>query len=213
MTRPSAFRTWLFALILSAAAVGLCIAYVDRPLAAFLEVHVRHTEFWVWLERALRPFALVVIAALVWLFGCGICLISGRPLRPWTETPALYSWAAIWAVASEIILKRIFGRGWPDPTFVDDHLYGFHFLHGMTHWDSFPSGTTTVSFAMLSVFWTLQPRWRAAGVAIAILLLVAVVIGNFHWLSDAIAGAFLGVTVGWSTIRWMHPLKRLTGGN
>lgn len=208
MTREAPFRYWLFAFALSAAAVGLCIAYVDRPLAEFLEERVRHTEFWIWLARALRPLALVVVAALAFLFGCGVWLISGRELPPWTETWLLYSWAAIWAVASEITFKRMFGRGWPDPTFVSNHLYGFHFLRGEAHWDSFPSGTATVSSAMLSVLWILKPRWRAVGLAIVVLLGVAVVIGNFHWLSDVIAGVFLGVTVGWSAVRL---LRRLDG--
>jgi membrane-associated phospholipid phosphatase len=213
MTTQPVFRYWLFTLVLSVAAVGLCIAYVDRPLAEFLEAHVRHTGLWIWLEFSLRPFAMVVVAALVFLFGCGICLIAGRPLRPWTETPLLYSWVVIWAVATEFILKRIFGRGWPDPTFVVDHRYGFHFLHGMRYWDSFPSGTATISFAMLAVLWRLHPRWRVAGSTIVVLLLVAVVIGGFHWLSDLIAGAFLGVTVGWSALRLLRPSDRFTAGN
>jgi membrane-associated phospholipid phosphatase len=213
MTDQTAFRLWVLMLALCAVTVVGCVFFVDRQLTEFLEGHVRHTEFWVWLERGLRPFALVVVAALAFLFGCGVWLISGRRLRPWTETPLLYSWTVIWSVAVEIILKRMFGRGWPDPTFVYNHLYGFHFLHGETHWDSFPSGTTTVSFAMLSVLWILKPRWRTAGLAIVVVLSAAVVVGNFHWLSDAIAGAFLGVTVGWSTVRLLHPLNRLTGGN
>jgi len=211
MTSKAAFRYWLFALALSVAAVGLCIGYVDRPLAEFLEGHVRHTEFWIGLEIMLRPIALVVVAALVLLIGCGVWRIAGRQLRPWTEMPLLYSWATIWAVASEMIFKRIFGRGWPDPTLVREHLYGFHFLHGQTHWDSFPSGTSTVSVAMLSVLWILQPRWRAPGLVVTVLLSAVVVVGNFHWLSDVLAGAFLGVTVGWSTVRLLRSANMLPG--
>lgn len=112
----------------------------------------------------------------------------------------------MWAVASEIILKRIFGRGWTDPTFVREH--GFHFLHGETHWDAFPSGTATVSFAILAVLWILRPRWRVAGTAAVVLLSAAVVIGNYHWLSDVIAGGFLGVTIGWGTVALLHPVIR-----
>jgi len=197
MTDKALFRCWLWALALCVVAVGLCIAYVDRPLAEWLDAHVRHTEFWEALNLALYPFLLVVVAALFFLLGCGISLIAGRPLRPWTAIPILCSWSAMWAIASEIILKRIFGRGWVDPTFVRDHQYGFHFLHGETHWDAFPSGTAAVSFAILSVLWILKPRWRAAGTVTVILLSIAVVIGNYHWLSDVIAGGFLGVTIGW----------------
>jgi len=206
MSDKPAFRNWLLALALCVVAVGLCIAYVDRPLAEWLDAHVRHTEFWAALNLALFPFLLVVVAALFFLLGCGVSVISGHPLRPWTAIPIRCSWSTMWAVASEMILKRIFGRGWADPTFVRDHLYGFHFLHGETHWDAFPSGTATVSFAILVVLWILTPRWRAAGTATVVLLSVAVVIGNYHWLSDVIAGGFLGVTIGWGTVALLPPI-------
>jgi len=208
MTDKAAFRNWLLALALCVVAVGLCIGFVDRPLAEWLDAHVRHTEFWAALHLALYPFLLVVLAALFFLIGCGVSMISGRSLRPWTAIPILCSWATMWAVASEIILKRIFGRGWTDPTFVREHLYGFHFLHGETHWDAFPSGTATVSFAILAVLWILRPRWRVAGRATVVLLSVAVVIGNYHWLSDVIAGGFLGVTIGRGTVALLHPVIR-----
>lgn len=206
MTDKAAFRSWLRALALCVVAVGLCMAYVDRPLAEWLDAHVRHTGFWTVLNLALYPSLVVVVAELFLLLGCGILLISGRSLPPWAVIPILCSWATMWAVASEIILKRIFGRGWADPTFIRDHLYGFHFLHGETHWDAFPSGTATVSFAILAVLWILKPRWRAAATAAVVLLSVAVVIGNYHWLSDVIAGWFLGMTIGWGTVALLYPM-------
>jgi len=206
MTGKAAFRCWFLALALCVVAVGLCNAYVDRPLAEWLDTRVRHTELWAALNLALYPFLLVVVVALFFLLGCGIALISGRSLRPWTAVPILCSWSTMWAVASEIILKRIFGRGWADPTFVRDHLYGFHLLHGEFHWDAFPSGTAAVSFAILSVLWIVKPGWRVAGTATVGLLSVAVVIGNYHWLSDVIGGGFLGVTIGWGTVALLHPV-------
>lgn len=205
MPSNAAFRRWLIALVLCATMVALCMAYVDRPLVEFFEAHVRHTALWVWLDLPLHPIGLIVFAALIFLCGCGIWTISGRPLGGWTESPLLCSWAAMWAVAAEMILKRIFGRGWPDPTYVQQHLYGFHPLTQEAHWGSFPSGTAAVSAAIVSVLWMLRPRFRAPGAAIVVFLLADVVITNYHWLSDVIAGAFLGVTVGWSTVRLMRP--------
>lgn len=213
MTREAAFRYGLLALALCAASVGLCIGYIDRPLALFLDAHVRHTELWVWLDVALRPFALAVAAAAIIVFACGLWLVSGHRLRPWIEAPLLCSWSAVLAGASAFVLKRVFGRGWPDPTFIHDHLYGFHFLHGEKYWSAFPSGTATVSVAILSVLWTLSPRWRAASALIVVWLVAAVVVTNYHWLSDVIAGGFLGASIGWLTVRWRHPFRRLIGGN
>ena len=89
MTTKAASRYWLFALILGTVAVGLSIAFVDRPVATFLGAHVRHTELWVWIVRALRPLDLVVTAEVFLLCGCGIWALSGRQLRGWTERPLL----------------------------------------------------------------------------------------------------------------------------
>lgn len=196
MADEGALRRWLAALLMCAAATGLCIAYVDVPCALFLDAHVRHTEFWVWLNLVLYPFVLMVPVALFFLFGCGLWVISGRRLAPVTEDPLLCSWAAMWAIAAEHIFKQIFGRGWPDPTFVRDHLYGFHLLRGETHWNSFPSGTATISVAILAVLWIRKPGWRIGGVLVVMLLLVAVIVGNYHWVSDVIAGVYLGALIG-----------------
>lgn len=211
MNQPTAFRCWLTGLALCTVAVGVCVAYVDRSLALFFDAHIRHTNLWIWLDVALFPFVAIVGAAFIFQCACGVWLIAGHQLQAWTEIPFLCSWSAIAGVASEIILKRIFGRGWPDPTFIQNHLYGFRFLHAGWHWDSFPSGTATVSAAILAVLWILRPRWRVPGVVVVFFLMAAVVVMNYHWLSDVIAGGFLGLSVGWSTVRLLHPFERLTG--
>lgn len=209
MTGGAAFRYWLLALAVCAIAVAFCIAFVDRPLALFFDAHVRHTELWLWLDLGLRPFPLTIPVAVVFVFACSVWLISGHQLRSWAETPFFCSCSAISAGAVVLILKHIFGRGWPDPTFIHDHLYGFHLLHGEKHWNAFPSGTAAVSVAILAVLWILRSRWRLSGLAIAILLIVAVVVTNYHWLSDVIAGAFLGWSIGGLTVRW-RPVRWFT---
>ena len=205
MSNNVTFRNWVLAFVVTLIAVVVCIAYVDRPVAEYFDLHLRHTSTWVWLDRALAPLNLVVLMALLFLFGCGTWVISGRLLRSWTRTPLLCSWAAMWATAAEIIFKRIFGRAWPDPTYIQNHLYGFRLLHGGTHWQSFPSGTAMISSAIVSVLWITVPRWRAIGVLAVALLCIAAVVTNYHWVGDVIAGMFLGASVGWMTVQLAAP--------
>jgi membrane-associated phospholipid phosphatase len=196
---------------LTTPAVGLCMGYVDRPIAQVLETTIRHTQQWLWLNRAIYPIPLVVIGALVFLLSCGAWLISGRKLGSGSEAPWICSWATMWAVAAEHILKQLFGRGWPDPTFVRDDLTGFHFLHGETFWNSFPSGTAAVSFAILTVLWIVRPSWRMGSSIIVAMILAAVMLGNYHWLSDLIAGGYVGAFIGSCTVGLLRPNRTVDG--
>ncbi len=174
-------------------------------MAEFFNAHIRHTELWGWLDRLLAPFVAIPVAALVFLLGLGCRLLSGRQLRAWSVKPLLVSWSAIWAVAAEFIFKQIFGRAWPDPGYVENHIYGFRLLHGSPHWNSFPSGTATISAAMVATLWLLAPRLRLPSAFLAVLLCIGVVVTNGHWLSDVIAGAFLGASIGWMTVLLVGP--------
>ncbi len=208
MSGKAVLRNWCLAFAATAIMVGVCIAYVDRPAAEFFDLHLRHTAVWVWLDRALAPLDLTVVMALLFLLGCVIWASSGRLLPLWTRTPGLCSWAAVWATLASFVFKRFFGRARPDPEFVQNHLYGFRLLHGAPHWHSFPSGTAMISVAIVSVLWILQPRWRAPGILIAALLSVAVVLTNYHWVGDVVAGTFLGVFIGWMTVWVARPGER-----
>jgi membrane-associated phospholipid phosphatase len=207
MSDNAAFRTWLFAFAVTVIVVVICIAYVDRPVATFFDGHLRHTAAWVWLARALAPLDVAVVMALLFLLACGTWVVSGRSLGPWTQTPLLCSWAAMWATAADIIFKHIFGRAWPDPAYIQNQVYGFHVLRGGPRWESFPSGTAAISAAIASVLWIVMPRSRVLGAVIVILLCFAVVITNYHWVGDVIAGALLGTSIGWITVQLHRPLR------
>jgi membrane-associated phospholipid phosphatase len=112
----------------------------------------------------------------------------------------------MWATAADIIFKHFFGRAGPDP-YIQSHLYAFRLLHGGPLWESFPSGTAAISAAIASVLWIMMPRSRAISVMIVVLLSTAVVITYYHWVGDVIAGAFLGVSIGWMTVHLHRPLR------
>lgn len=95
-------------------------------------------------------------------------------------------------------MKFAFGRTWPldgHPSFLIDGVYGFNFFTAGYPFESFPSGHTASVCALAGVLWATYPRFRllyAAGVAAIAIALVA---GDFHFLSDVLAGGFIGVSV------------------
>jgi membrane-associated phospholipid phosphatase len=179
-----------------AAAVLVCVRYVDRAVAEFADAFLSHAMAWIWLDRILRALDLVVIAALVFPLGCGLRVAAGFQLPRWIAVPFRCSWAAIWALAADIALKRVFGRSSPAPDYIQMREYRFHFLHGGATGGSFPSGAAAISVAIAAVLWHAIPRWRWLISLLIGLLLAALVAGNFHWVSDVIAGAFMGATIG-----------------
>lgn len=193
-------RRWLPALALSATSVVVCICYLDRPAAEFFNSHVRPYAIWTWLNRLCASLVVIPVVALLFQFGAGLWLICDRPLASWTRTTLLYSSGTIWAISAEFVFKRILGRGSPDPTYLANHLYGFRFLHPSAGWSSFPSGTATIALTIVTITYLLVPRWRQVISILAGLACIGVTVTNDHWVSDVVAGIFLGASIGWMTV-------------
>jgi membrane-associated phospholipid phosphatase len=50
--------------------------------------------------------------------------------------------------------------------------------------------------APMSVFWLIFPRWRWVWATIVALVAIGLLGADYHWLSDIIAGGFLGAACG-----------------
>jgi membrane-associated phospholipid phosphatase len=195
------FRRWLLAFALAIVAISFCVAYIDRPVTDYFEAHVRHTPLWNYLDYFLAPFLWTIVAALFMLFSTGCLAIFGHQPPRWTRTPILCSWSTMWGLATETMGKGISGRTLPDPSYVQSRVYSFRFLLGDPHGSSFPSGHMLIACGIATVLWIQTPRLRWPVSLLACAIGAALIIDNFHWVSDVIAGAFLGVSVGWMTVR------------
>jgi len=179
-----AFRGWLLALICCVAGTVASILYIDQPLASFFAAQVAHTAAGYWLDRLLGLLVVLPVAALLFLLACGCWLISGRSLAAWMRPVLPCAWSATWALAAEFAFKQMFAR----------------LPNGGPHACQFPSGTATISVATATTIWLVAPRLRPLATILAAFASIAVVVTNGHWLSDVIAGAFLGLSIGWMTV-------------
>jgi PAP2 superfamily len=129
--------------------------------------------------------------------------------RRFSKLEVAITMCAISTLATTVIkdqLKFAFGRTWPDTwgpgivSLVRDNVYGFHFFQSGKSFESFPSGHAAVAAAVLSVIWILFPSLRR----ICAMSMVAVDIGlvalNLHFVSDVVAGSFIGISTGLFTI-------------
>jgi membrane-associated phospholipid phosphatase len=202
------------------AASGLLIAvsyeWLDRPLAKFFHV-LAHRPHGGYFARVLEgPNPLVGLAALMLVVSAAWIIISQRGFGLYSRAGLAAGIAGLLTDAVKPELKFVFGRTWPDswkgqhPSFLADGVYGFHlFKHGGAY-QSFPSGHMAVACAILAVLWVYLPAWRPATICIAVVIGAALVVLNFHFLSDVVAGALLGTLIGWATL---YGIQRLLPGS
>ncbi len=200
MNGVSSSRVWLLAAAAGAAAVLVCMAWVDRPVADLVEAHLRGTASFDWTTRALGLLPALLLPVLLGHAAAGVLALRGRPMPAWTRLPMLCAWSVAWGLSAVVVLKRVFGRSQTD-LYVPRGVYEFHPLHGGYGYEAFPSGTTTVACALLAVLWIRLPRYRdACGLVIGVVS-AALVLTNSHWVSDVIAGCLLGAAIGAMTVR------------
>jgi membrane-associated phospholipid phosphatase len=188
---PNFVPIWLLSSIGCAAVAALSFAYVDVRLAL---------HFWT-VGRSLRPldtpFGAAVILSLESAVAVGLVLarvVRGH-LSRLGESLAIACLASICTYAvNDEVFKPLFGV--PNPArVVGGVTHAFHFFMGSGR-SSFPSGHMMLAGAFAGVFMKLH---RASVWPLSALLLLAaglLIVGDWHFLSDVIAGAFVGVSAG-----------------
>jgi len=195
MTR--ALKIWIISLILTSAAVWFCYLWLDRPIALW----VHGTTGTKRLPTALidSPFSSTSFIAACAFVICGLAAISGRRFSKPETTITMSVLSMVSTVLIKDQLKLMFGRTWPE-MFINNDVYGFHYFHYGRSFESFPSGHAAVAAAVLFIPWFLFSNLRTVMVTCIVAIDIGLVMLNLHFLSDVIAGSFLGFSIALFTI-------------
>jgi membrane-associated phospholipid phosphatase len=197
-------QIWAIACGLTIAAVVACYLFVDKPLALF--IHARLPEFrsfFILVTFIPEPF--LVIAALIVVM-IGWRRMKGRPLSRPYAVALLWSIGLFVTVVLKNFFKFAFGRTWPEtwindnPSFIRDGVFAFNPFHGGKGFAAFPSGHMAVICFAATVLWFCYPRLRAVYALLIAVVAIGLMGANYHFLSDVIAGSFLGVSIGYFAI-------------
>lgn len=192
-------------LLVCSAAVAACYFWVDRPVAYFVrDAGVEKTPFWkpwTYPPPTVQTWSplLLALASLVRLRG---------PLPRWWNIPAVACLALIVADQFRTSIGDAAGRYWPEtwfddnPSLLGSGAYGFRWFSGGEDVGSFPSGHAARTAAFAVVFWIAAPRTRVLLLAVCSLMLGALVAMNYHFVSDVVAGAYVGGVVGAFAATW-----------
>ncbi|MCP3967096.1 MAG: phosphatase PAP2 family protein [Lentisphaerae bacterium] len=188
-------------LSLTLTAVILCIIsvlYIDKPLSyAMHEVRVSklyfiffEMQYIVDIMHKLFPLALIYLIVKYMLGKTGLI----------DRSIFLLTASCLSAKALKEFLKFVFGRTWAEtfkhanPSLIKNGVYKFNFFHGSEiAYQSFPSGHTAVVFAFATALWLICPRARGISVILCLAVIAGLLGCNFHFLSDIIGGAFIGI--------------------
>ncbi len=217
-TGLASLRNWSLGLLATAVAVVISYYWLDRPIA-----HLSHDElaqFHLFQRIAHAPDMLMPIAIIIVAIGAILRGLAGAPLSRFPTVLMLSGVSLAFALLVKDELKVAFGRTWPEtwirnnPSLIRDHVYGFFPFHGGVGYASFPSGHTTAICTVMTVLWLCYPKFRPLYALAIAGMAIGLVGANFHFLGDVIAGAFLGVSVGWASVAfWENGARRVQPGD
>jgi membrane-associated phospholipid phosphatase len=90
-----------------------------------------------------------------------------------------------------------------NPSWIRNHAFGFRPFHGGPGYASFPSGHTTRITAPFAVLWQHLPRFRLLWALPTLLVMIGLLAADFHWLSDCLAGIWLGAACAWVVLTFL----------
>jgi membrane-associated phospholipid phosphatase len=190
----SRFVIWVF-LVLWIAAIAAAFA-LDKPVASRVYTSgLYNTVRWSRIAQAIKFAGEFYVSIAI---GALLCFWRGQGIRA-----AVLLWlSGTIAGLYYVIGKWIFGRSRPifDNGVFNTHPFAFDYFHGgwrgliLTHPNlSFPSGHACLAFASATALGMLIPRWQSAFLVFAMIIGAERILEGSHYVSDAIAGAGMGV--------------------
>ncbi|RKT98974.1 hypothetical protein C7H84_34015 [Burkholderia sp. Nafp2/4-1b] len=207
-------RRFLVVAIFYILAILFTIAFIDRAASTWSNSYLQRNEVFVWMSRLSEP---IVPLACVGLLVSGCAMLAGWHPSDRVHVLLTCCLAAIVAVVLKDQLKFLFGRTWTEtfidsnPSWIQNGVYGFLPLNGGKGWASFPSGHAAVIVAPMVVLWNRARSFRWLWAMCILIVIVGLFGANYHFVSDILAGALLGIFSGRLTIA-MTAIKRKNVG-
>lgn len=203
-------KIWFLAMLGCAITVALAFRHLDVPMAVAMEPWMSKVEM---LGDGLGS-ALILTGELVLFLGLVTVRVVRGTVSPLGKAVAIACIASICTYAiNASVLKVLFGV-LPPFEVLGGARHVANLLQGSPS-SSFPSGHMALSGAFAGVLMRLYPkRWVIASLS-GLLALAAslLVFGNWHFVSDVIAGCFTGITAGLLAAElWEAHGHRLGGG-
>jgi len=185
-------KSWLILLVTILASIYACISWLDAPIAFYF---LKYASPLSGLGRAFGS-TILVSAEITLIVFLSLARILRGILPLYAKALFIACCASVSAyAANDFVLKLIFARQTPLEFLRQPDSHVFHFFQG-SQYSSFSSGHMVMASAFAFAIIRLYPRTWPPLTALLFLGAILLVIGDFHFLSDVVAGAFVGGTAG-----------------
>ena len=190
MLRGKYLKAWLASLIACILVIPLCFRWLDLPVAQiFQHNHNRVSSYGL-------PSAIILTGELVVATALALVRMVRGHLPDLGKVLMIAILASITAfTANNYVLKLLFGVPQPFEVLFQSAHHGPHILAG-SPMSSFPSGHMALAGGFAGVWIRLYPSTTLAFVALLAAGMALLVAGDWHFISDVVAGTFVGVTAG-----------------
>ena len=187
------FLFWMSVVIVLTA---LCLGGLDIQVAHFILIHVgRHFEFSRTVSSLpdLLLLMVIIVSTLAW---AGYFFLSSKGISDQRTRLFLGLGTSLpVAFASKDLLKWIFGRVDTRFWLAKPDSYAFHWFHGGRNFEGFPSGHMLVFTPLFLALWNFSPKARPLILTAWLGLAAALLITEYHFLGDVIAGSYAGYLI------------------
>jgi membrane-associated phospholipid phosphatase len=182
--------------LISVAAIYAGIVFLDREIALLVE-DLMHSNLFLDDATSNIPDVLLQLvcigSAAMWIAYYYLVRRKGRSVH--TEFLQIAAISLPFAYLLKSILKIIFGRINTRVWLQTGGSMNFHWFSGLENNGGFPSGHMTVFAAFFVAVWLYYPNYRRISAAALSLLGMALIVTNYHFLSDVVVGFYAGLLV------------------
>ncbi len=165
---------------------------LDVPVARLFSQNIGHLDT---VGAGLGSAVLLSLEGATALTLVGVRLMRGR-LSPFGEALALASLTSICAYAvNDGVMKLFFGVPNPATVLLEGAQHSIHLLAGDQN-ASFPSGHMVLAASFGGAFMKLVPASTWPLSALLFVGALVLIVGDWHFVSDVIAGGFVGLSAG-----------------
>lgn len=184
---------WLFPTTI---AVIVAVRFLDRPISLFIQDTFYHNKIWGHLTGDLPDTLLIMVG--VGTVTCYLLYLVRKRSNLLDKKTFLLqhvAWTLPGSFLAKTLLKWLFGRVTTRFWLQNPPQYGFHWLNGADNFNGFPSGHMAVFAALFAAIWRVYPQYKLPLVLLLFVLGILLMATNYHFLSDVIAGWWLGLAV------------------